>query len=117
MSGKILDLSSLTAALNAADIRDAKGNKIDFQGEYINTHLQKGGRECMRFSTLYAYQIAKKRSRTLYQEVNGAFAAGKLHTLTDLDQIDGSIPLKDASNVPTQNYKTFMNHWAFAVLG
>lgn len=113
MSGNNIDKGALTKSLNRACIQDSQGKTIQFNGTYVNTCLQKGGYECMRFSFLYGYHMARKNSIEAYKEVNGAFAAGKLKTFEDIDKIDGSVEMEDASRVDRDNYKSFMRSWAY----
>ncbi|WP_068467652.1 hypothetical protein [Candidatus Protochlamydia phocaeensis] len=112
-----VDLNRLTDALNQAQIKDAAGNPLTFRGKYINTHLQKGGHECIRFATLYGYQMAKRQSFKGYKEVNGALAEGRLRSFEDIFRINEVPLIKDASSVPSQNYKSFMHSWAYRTQG
>lgn len=115
MSENTVDLEQLTQKLNAAKIKDASGKVIQFHGEYVNTNLQKGGNECKRFATLYAYHCLKQRNLEAYQEVNGAFLEGRLKSFEDHSKIDGSKKVKRVDSFP--DYKFFMNSWMYRFLG
>lgn len=112
-----LDMTRLTQQLNAARIPDPRGRPIRFQGQFINTHIQKAGGECGSFAALYLYQILKKRNVDAFEEVNGAFAEGKLKRYEDHAGITCKKPLRDASSVPDSSYAPFMLSWAHRRLG
>lgn len=112
-----VDMNKLTQQFNAACIPDSAGRPLKFQGEFINTHLQKGTNECIRFATLYLYQILKKRDLNAFEEVNGAFADGKLKRFEDYATIGSSRRLRDASGVPAASYEPFMLSWAHRCKG
>lgn len=113
LSSHTIDINYLTKKLNCSQLKDSKGQIVNFHGRYINTHLQKGGHECLRFATLYAYQIAKRQKLNAYREVNGAFAEGRLNTFEDIAMIDEAKPIQDASKISKSKYKHFMQSWAY----
>jgi hypothetical protein len=117
LSNYTVNLKALRAKLNQAQLRDATGKKISFEGEYINTRLQKGGHECMRFATLYGYQMVKEQSFEGYQRVNGAFLEGRLKSFEDIAQIDGAPLVASGSKVRKEHYRPFMRSWAYRASG
>lgn len=112
MSSCIIDIQEISTYLNQAQIFDNDGHKITFKGEYINTNIQLGGNECLRFATLYCCQMAKKRSLDAFEEVNGAFLNGALKSFEDIEKIDGSVKVKDLKGKQCE-YKDFMRSWAY----
>lgn len=114
---KVCSEKALEKKLNAAKILDANGNEIKFHGNYHNTWIQKGGNTCLRFATLYGYQMAKKRDLAAYQEVNGAFAEGKLQTFEDYTRIDGSKRVKKMHFSSEKAYGAFMDSWGYRSFG
>jgi hypothetical protein len=114
--GKAIDLKDLTTQLNKAAIKNVKGQPIQFQGEYIHTGIQKGGHECIRFASLYGYQMAKKKDLNAFEEVNGAFVEGKLKTFEDYAKIDGSQRMR-YKQIFNYSYKEFMSSWAYRTQG
>jgi hypothetical protein len=116
MGGKTVDIKALTKALNEAKIKNSDGKPIKFKGEYVNTHIQKGGHECVRFSMLYCYQMAKKLDLNAFEEVNGAFIEGKLVKYENFSQIETVKKVKDVSSRALE-YKPFMHSWALRICG
>jgi len=116
MSSQVINHKELENKLNQAKITNKNGNTLAFHGDYINTRIQKGGNTCLRISTLYAYQIAKRRDVNAYQEVNGAFLQGRLNTFEDHARIDGASRKKTVSTTPA-SYAKFMNSWAYRSYG
>ncbi|MCE5317420.1 MAG: hypothetical protein LLG04_08705 [Parachlamydia sp.] len=106
-----VDMAILTQQLNAARIPGSHGRPIQFKGDYVNTHLQKEGNHCTHFATLYLYQILKKRDLNAFEEVNGAFAEGKLLRFEDHASIGSSKKLRDASSIAKTRYLPFMLSW------
>lgn len=117
MLDNAVNLDNIINQLNDASIKDSQGKKIHFTGTYINTRIQKTGSECMRFATLYAYQIAKKRDLDAFEEVNGAFAHGQLQRFEDYSTIDGTHRMRDASSLSPEHYLPFMQSWGYRALG
>jgi len=117
MSSQVINHKELENKLNQAKISNKNGNFISFQGDYINTRIQKGGNTCLRISTLYAYQIAKRRDMDAYQEVNGAFLEGRLNTFEDYACIDGASSRKKTVTTIPASYTKFMNSWAYRSYG
>lgn len=115
--GHSVDMAKLTRSLNAARIPLSNGCPIKFQGDFINTHLQKGDNECKRFATLYLYQILKTRDLNAFEDVNGAFAEGMLKRFEDHEAIRPSKRLRDASSVPSASYQSFMLSWVHRCKG
>ncbi|EFB40670.1 hypothetical protein pah_c197o056 [Parachlamydia acanthamoebae str. Hall's coccus] len=116
MSHPIFNVKKFTTKLNQLGITDAQGKRVNFHGEYINTKIQRGGHECVRFAMLYCHQMAKKNDLEAYQEVNGAFCEGKLTQFEDYERIDGSSKIKkiDANR---SIYTNFMKSWAYRTVG
>lgn len=116
MGGKTVDMKALTKVLNEAKIKNLDGKLIKFKGEYVNTYIQKGGHECLRFSMLYCYQMAKRLDLNAYQEINGAFLEGKLVKYEDFSQIETVKKVKDIGS-SVLVYKPFMRSWALRICG
>jgi len=116
MGGTTVDIGAITKTLNQAHIKDQHGKPITFKGEYVNTHIQKGGVECQRFSMLYCYQMAKKCNLNAFEEVNGAFLDGKLTRYEDYDHIETSNKVRNIGT-RTPDYKSFMRSWALRICG
>ncbi len=117
MSHNTISILKLTNVLNEAQIKNFNGEVIHFQGKYITTHLQKGGVECQRFATLYAYQIAKTKDFDAYQDIHGAFANGSLQQFEDYDKCNSDNRMQDASTVKSTSYRAFMDSWAYRSVG
>ncbi len=108
----------ITKLLNKAQIRDASGKVIHFKGDQVCTNIQRGGHDCARFATLYAYQMAKKCSLDAFEEVNGAFLSGKLKTFEDYANIDGKTKVRDVGGkVKAEDYESFMKSWVYRSQG
>lgn len=117
MSNHTVSLSNLSKALNDSSIKNSLGLPIHFKGEYLNTHIQKGGHECGRFATLYCYHMFKRKDLNAYQEVNGAFSEGKFKTFEDYKNIDGSKKIRSLAGQGKEIYERFMRSWAFRIEG
>ena len=111
-----VDIAILTKKLNEAGIQDGVGQKITFKGKYVHTGLQKGTKDCMRFSTLYAFAIAKQQNLGGYKAVNSAFKVGKLNKFEDVLKLDFTSKREAGSagsDIPNEHYIPFMRSWAF----
>ena len=111
-----VDPKKIERMLNEAKLKDHTQKDIHFNGRFINTHIQKGGHECLRFATLYCYHMGVRKDLTAFEEVNGAFLEGRLRCFEDYNKITGSsrIPsLKDKA----YNYRTFMLSWLYRSFG
>ncbi|MBA2369690.1 MAG: hypothetical protein H0V82_11795 [Candidatus Protochlamydia sp.] len=117
MNSSILDVDDLINQLNSEKIKNVDGHSILFHGEYVNTNIQKGGNQCIRFSTLYCYNMAKKRDLNAYEEVNGAFASGNLKIFDDYKQMDGGSRIADMKPFSIDIYLEFMRSWAYRTQG
>jgi hypothetical protein len=112
------DVTNLIEQLNKAQLKDSKGKVIHFKGEYINTSIQKDGCNCTFFATLYCYQMYKQKNLDAFEEVNGAFAEGKLKRFEDCKKIDGSRRIRSfEENSSKDLYNQFMCSWAYRTQG
>lgn len=115
MGSKIINIAQLTLRLNDAKIRNAKAQIIFFNGDYINTHLQKwrGGVDdyCQKYATLYLFQMAKTKSLHGYRQVNAAVRDNVLKTYDDIDKIPEKNELADARHLDPNVTLPFMNAW------
>lgn len=116
MSTGTVNIQTLTQSLNQASIKNNEGESISFQGEYVNTHLQRGGHECIRFATLYCYYMYKQKSLEAFKEVNGAFFEGKLQCFEDYKKIKGSTKIYSINNDKV-DYADFMRSWTYRMQG
>lgn len=117
MKSGTVDIDLLTLQLNLAQIRNRQGTPIHFDGDYVNTRLQPtSDNVCMRLATLYAYHIGKTHDLEAYQEVNGAFAEGRLKTFEDHVKISGAKKIKSFSSANRDLYKAFTSSWAYRAL-
>lgn len=116
MLSSAVDLQVFNQQLNAANILN-NGKPMHFTGELINTRLQKGTNECLRFATLYVYQMLKERNLDAFEKVNGAFADGKLKRFEDYKTIQTSKGIRDASSLSNTCYRTFMDSWLYRCHG
>jgi hypothetical protein len=116
MRNGTVNIDKLTKDLNEAMMKDRFGKLINFAGEYVNTHVQKGGHDCLRFATLYCYQMAQTKRLDAYMEVNGAFLEGRLKTFEDYKKINGSVKIGDLSG-KEYTYSPFMQSWVYRGLG
>ena len=116
MMYRTVNIKALTQVLNQASIKNDTGEIIQFKGEYINTRLQRGGHECIRFATLYCYQMYQKKNLEAFAEVNGAFLEGKLQRFEDYTKVEGSqkIPILNSEKA---DYASFMRSWAYRTRG
>lgn len=117
MRNQSVDLTPIVRAFNQFPFKLVNGIQPHFEGKIINTHLQKGGSDCTRFATLYAYQIAKEKDVEAYQTVNGAFMEGKLKTFEDYTKITGSKRVADATAVSEEKTKPFCQSWVYRNIG
>ncbi len=119
MGSRAIDMDNLTEQLNTASIKQKNGESIHFKGDYVNTYLQTTGRECMRFSTLYLYQIGNTRDLNVYQKVNGAFAKGAFRTFEDYNKDLKDMPAiqKLENHDNSAYYQSFMNSWLYRAVG
>ncbi len=114
MGSKTIDVDKLSEKLNQAKIKDAQGHEIQFSGKYINTKVQYGGHECIRFATLYAYQIAKERNLSAYKKVNGAIETGLLKRFEDCRKIsEVTKEIEEVNSSSREKYHKFMSSWAY----
>jgi len=114
MLDSTVNIRYLGEQLNKASLKNSEGNIIHFKGEYINTSIQRGGHECIRFATLYCYQMYKKKDLNAFEEVNGAFSEGKLKRFEDYKQISGSKKIRSFSGSSSKDlYDKFMRSWAY----
>lgn len=109
----------LTQQLNQACIKNSQKNIITFAGEYVNTSIQKAwGTVCMRFATLYCYQMYKSKDLEAYQEVSGAFAEGKLKRFEDYKQISKAKKIQSFDKSHSRDlYDKFMRSWVYRTFG
>lgn len=112
-----IDCQKVANALNQANINNPQGERIHFSGEYINTHIQQGGNDCIRFATLYCYHMAEQQDLEAYQEVNGAFLdKGRLLHFEDYKKISGAPKIRSLSG-KSYTYESFMISWRYRMLG
>ena len=114
--GNSVDPKNVERMLNAAKLKDHTQKDIHFNGRFINTHIQKGGHECLRFATLYCYHMALRKDLTAFEEVNGAFLAGRLRCFEDHKKIAGSSRVQSLKD-KTCDYRTFMLSWTYRSFG
>lgn len=100
----------LAKVLNRAQILDSSQRPIHFSGEYINTHLQKGGNSCLFFASLYCYHMAIKKDLGAFAEVNGAFLENRLQRFEDYKKISGAQKIRSLKG--NYSYDQFISSWA-----
>lgn len=115
MNGTV-NIKALTTALNQAGIKNDKRESIQFHGEYVNTRIQRGGHECIRFATLYCYHMYQEKNLEAFAEVNGAFLEGKLQSFEDYKNIAGAKSVRIVNTVKA-DYANFMRSWAYRTQG
>lgn len=108
MSSCTVNLGHLQKLLNASAITDVTDKPIQFRGQYIQTRIQAGGNECMRFASLYLYQMRKEGDAEAYKRVHGAFQAGLLKSFEDYEKISEAPKVENGAGY---NYKPFMDSW------
>jgi len=111
-----VDVKDMERRLNTANLMDHTKKSLHFSGRFINTHIQKGGHECLRFATLYCYHMAVRKDLTAFEEVNGAFLKGRLRCFEDYKKIAGSPRVQSLKN-KTCDYRTFMLSWTYRTFG
>lgn len=117
MSGRSSDITAFTKEINSSppQIKDANGKPIQFRGEFHLTQAQQDTDACLRFSTLYAYQMAKENDLNGYQSVNAAIQANKLQKFEDFRHIDPSHSFSEFDVVrdmnSLQNIQSFLKSW------
>jgi len=116
MLDNCINLRELTITLNQANLRDSQGRPIRFHGKYINTHVQRGGHECMWFATLYGYHMGKQKKLEAFEEVNGAFLEGRLRCFEDYNNISGAQKIRSLKD-KNHSYDSFMRSWAYRSVG
>lgn len=105
-------VQDLQNTLNQSEIMSKTGKPITFEGEVVATQLQKGGGDCTRYSSLYAYQIMKEKDLNAYKKVNGAFEQGLLKKFSDVNKIDNATPIENARHVDYKDsVRPFMRSW------
>lgn len=111
-----VDPKKMERMLNEAKLKNHTQKEIRFTGQFINTHIQKGGHECLRFATLYCYHMAVRKDLTAFKEVNGAFLEGRLRCFEDYKKITGA-PRIDSLKDKAYKYRTFMQSWLYRSFG
>jgi hypothetical protein len=119
-SNSSINCAEVANILNQAKIRNPQGKLIHFSGEYINTHIQPGGTDCVRFATLYCYHMAAQQDLEAYQEVNGAFLKGRLRHFEDYEKISGAPKIRSLAGKKYKydyDYDSFMLSWKYRMIG
>jgi hypothetical protein len=111
-----IDCAEVANTLNQAKIRNPQGKLIHFSGEYINTHIQRGGNDCVRFATLYCYHMAARQDLEAYQEVNRTFLEGRLRRFEDYEKISGARKIRSLAG-EKYTYDSFMLSWKYRMIG